>query len=206
MTDRPEAMIINSLVRQALTSAQEVMGDNGLNTVLKTCGLDRFIGNFPPNNLEPAIQASQYAKFNEAIEAFYGRGGKGILRRIGKASFQYGVREQAALLGVAGVAIKLLPEKQKIKFILNGMADALKKSNLNVNAWVDDSGERLAYIESTCAICYGRQSTTPICYLYAGSIGEAVQWATGKEFEIIETHCLAKGDEYCRFEVGEARS
>ena len=35
MTDRPEAMIINSLVRQALTSAQEVMGDNGLNTVLK---------------------------------------------------------------------------------------------------------------------------------------------------------------------------
>jgi predicted hydrocarbon binding protein len=206
MTDRPEAMIINSLVRQALTSAQEVMGDHGLNTVLKTCGLDRFIGNFPPNNLEPAIPASQYAKFNEAIEAFYGRGGKGILRRIGKASFQYGVREQAALLGVAGVALKLLPEKQKIKFILNAMADALKKSNLNVNAWLDDSGERLAYIESTCAICYGRHSTTPICYLYSGSIGEAVQWATGKEFEIIETHCLAKGDEYCRFEVGEARS
>jgi len=206
MTDRPEAMIINSLVRQALTSAQEVMGDNGLNTVLKTCGLDRFIGNFPPNDLEPAIQASQYAKFNEAIEAFYGRGGKGILRRIGKASFQYGVREQAALLGVAGVALKLLPEKQKIKFILNGMADALKKSNLNVNAWVDDSGERLAYIESTCAICYGRHSETSICYLYSGSISEAVQWATGREYEITETHCLAKGDEYCRFEVGEARS
>ena len=206
MTDRPEAMIINSLVRQALTSAQEVMGDHGLNTVLKTCGLDRFIGNFPPNNLEPAIQASQYAKFNEAIEAFYGRGGKGILRRIGKASFQYGVREQAALLGVAGVALKLLPEKQKIKFILNGMADALRKSNLNVNTWVDDSGERLAYIESTCAICYGRHSAAPICYLYSGSIGEAVLWATGKEYEITETHCLAKGDEYCRFEVGEARS
>jgi hypothetical protein len=206
MTDRSEAMIINSLVRQALTSAQEVMGDNGLNTVLHTCGLNRFIGNFPPNNLEPAIQASQYAKFNEAIEAFYGRGGKGILRRIGKASFQYGVREQAALLGVAGVALKLLPERQRIKFILNGMADALKKSNSEVNAWVDESGDRLAYIESTCAICHSRQSATSICYLYVGSIGEAVQWATGKEFEIIETHCRAKGDEYCRFEVGEART
>lgn len=206
MTDRPESMIINSLVRQALTSAQEVMGDNGLNTVLHTCGLDRFVGNFPPNNLEPAIQASQYARFNEAIEAFYGRGGKGILRRIGKASFQYGVREQAALLGVAGVALKLLPERQRIKFILNGMADALKKSNPEVNAWVDESGDRLAYIESTCAICHSRQSATSICYLYVGSIGEAVQWATGKEFEIVETHCRARGDEYCRFEVGEART
>lgn len=205
MTNREDAVIINSLVRQALTSAQEVMGDNGLNAVLHTCGLDRFIGNFPPNNLEPSIQASQYAKLNEAIEQFYGRGGKGMLRRIGKASFQYGVREQSALLGVAGVALKLLPEKQRIKFILNGMADALKKSNPEVNAWVDDNNDKLAYIESTCAICHSRQSTEPICHLYVGSITEAVQWATGREFRVTETHCLAKGDEYCRFEIGEAR-
>ena len=53
MTAREDATIINSLVRQALISAQEVMGDNGLNTVLRTCGLERFVGNFPPNNLEP---------------------------------------------------------------------------------------------------------------------------------------------------------
>ena len=206
MVARADSMIINSLVRQALTSAQEVMGDNGLNTVLRTCGLERFIGNFPPNDLQPSIQASQYAKFNEAIEAFYGRGGKGILRRIGKASFQYGVREQAALLGIAGVALKLLPERQRIKFILNGLADALKKSNPEVKAWLDESGERLAYIESTCAICHSRESDKPICHLYVGSISEAVQWATGREFEVTETHCLAKGDEYCRFEIGEARA
>src|SRR5215213_8732417 len=153
MTTREDATIINSLVRQALTSAQEVMGDNGLNAVLRTSGLERFVGNFPPNNLEPSIQASQYAKLNEAIEAIYGRGGKGMLRRIGKASFQYGVREQSTLLGVAGVALKLLPERQRIKFILNGVADALKKSNPNVNAWVDENGGRLAYVEATCAIC-----------------------------------------------------
>jgi len=205
MSTREDAMIINSLVRQALTSAQEVMGDNGLNAVLRTSGLERFIGNLPPNNLEPSIQASQYAKLNQAIEDFYGRAGKGMLRRVGKASFQYAVREQAALLGVAGVALKLLPERQRIKFILNGMVDALKKSNPQVDARVDESGERLAYIESTCAICHSRHSETPICYLYVGSIGEAVQWATGREHQIIETHCLAKGDPYCRFEVGEAR-
>jgi hypothetical protein len=205
MTTRQDAMIVNALVRQALTSSQEVMGDNGLNAVLRTSGLERFIGNFPPDNLEPSISAAQYARLNEAIETFYGRGGRGMLRRIGKASFQYAVREQAALLGLAGVALKLLPERQRIKFILNSMAGALKKSNPQVEAWVDDSGERIAYMESTCGICYGRQSEVPICYLYIGSIGEAVQWATGKEYQIIETHCLAKGDPYCRFEVGEAR-
>ncbi|MDP1548471.1 MAG: V4R domain-containing protein [Anaerolineales bacterium] len=205
MTTREEAVIIKSLVRQALISMQEVMGENGLNAVLKSCGLERFAGNFPPNDLEPSIKASQYAQLNQAIEDFYGRGGKGMLQRIGRASFQYGVREQAALLGIAGVALKLLPEKQRIKFILNGMADALKKSNPQVNAWLDESGDRLAYVESTCAVCNSRHSDHPICYLYIGSISEAVKWATGKEYEITETHCIAKGDEYCRFEVGNAK-
>ena len=198
-------MIVNALVRQALTSAQEVMGENGLHAVLRASGLERFIGNFPPDNLEPSIQAVQYAKLNEAIETFYGRGGRGMLQRIGKASFQYAVREQAALLGLAGMALKVLPEKQRIKFILNSMANALKKSNPDVNAWVDDSGERIAYHESTCAICQGRHSDHPICHLYTGSIAEAVKWATGREFEIVETHCRAKGDPDCRFEVGEKR-
>lgn len=201
---REDAVIVNALVRQALVAAQEVMGENGLNAVLRTSGLERFIGNFPPDDLNPAIQTSQYARLNAAIEEFYGRGGRGMLKRIGKASFEYAVREQAALLGLAGAALKLLPERQRIKFILNSMVSALKKSNAQVDAWVDDSGERVAYLETTCAICHSRASETPICHLYIGSIGEAVRWATGREHIITETHCLAKGDPYCRFEVGEA--
>lgn len=199
---RDSTMIVNALVRQALISAQEVMGENGLHAVLRTSGLERFIDGFPPDDLEPSIQAVQYAKLNEAIEDYFGRG---MLLRMGRASFQYAVREQAALLGIAGVALKLVPEKQRIKFILNSMAGALKKSNPNVEAWVDEGGERIAYLESTCAICQGRRSDHPICHLYVGSIGEAVKWATGREFEIIETHCRARGDEHCRFEVGAPR-
>ena len=202
---REDAVIVNALVRQALVAAQEVMGENGLNAVLRSSGLERFVGNFPPEDLNPSIQASQYARFNAAIEEFYGRGGRGMLRRIGKALFQYAMREQSSLMGLAPVALKLLPEQQRIKIVLNNMVSALKKTNAQVEAWVDDSGERVAYLESTCAICHSRASETPICHLYVGSIGEAVRWATGREHEIIETHCLAKGDSFCRFEVGDAK-
>src|SRR5512142_2720509 len=153
MINIDDAVIINALVRQALVSAQEVMGENGLNAVLRSMDLERFIGNFPPNDTQPGIKTVEYAKFNEAIESFYGRGGKGMLRRIGKASFQYGVREQGALMGVAGAAIKLMPQRQRIKFVLNAMVNALKKTNDQVNAWVEDEGGKLAYCESTCAIC-----------------------------------------------------
>lgn len=206
MSHLPDAVIVNALVRQALIAAGEVMGENGLNAVLRASGLERFIGNLPPDNLEPGIPTPQYAQLNQAIEDFYGRGGRGMLWRIGKASFQYAVREQAALLGLAGVALKLLPEKQRIKFILNSLVGALKKSNAQVEAWVDESGERPAFVDATCAICHSRKSETPICHLYVGSIGEAVRWATGQEHEIVETHCMARGDPYCRFEVGDAKA
>ncbi len=203
---RPDSVIVNTIVRQALVSAEEVMGANGLHAVLRTSGLERFAGNLPPNDLQPSIQTSDYARLNQAIESFYGRAARGMLRRIGKASFQYGVREQAALLGVAGVALKFLPEKQRIKFILNGMADALKKSNSEVDAWMEEKDGTIAYIERTCAVCWGRQSEQPVCHLYVGSVSEAVLWATGVEHEVTETHCTAKGDEYCRFEVGAAKA
>jgi predicted hydrocarbon binding protein len=201
-----EAVIINALVRQALVSAQEVMGENGLNAVLRSVKLERFIGSFPPNDTNPGIQTTEYARFNEAIESFYGRGGKGMLRRIGKASFQYGIREQGALMGVAGAALKLMPQRGRIKFVLNAMVGALKKTNAQVDAWVEDDGVKLAYCESTCAICLGRHSGEPVCHLYVGSVGEAVRWATGEEHDIVETHCIAKGDKYCRFEVGASKA
>lgn len=203
---RPDSVIVNGIVRQALVSAEEVMGANGLHAVLRTSGLERFVNNLPPNDMQPSIKTSDYARLNQAIEEFYGRAAKGMLRRIGKASFQYGVREQAALLGVAGVALKFLPEKQRIKFILNGMANALKKSNPEVDAWMEEIGDIVAYVERTCAICWGRHSEQPVCHLYIGSVGEAVLWATGVEHEITETHCIARGDEYCRFEVGAAKA
>ena len=200
---REGAVIVNALVRQALISAEEVMGENGLNTVLRTSGLERYIGNFPPNDLEPAIRTTDYARLNEVIESFYGRGGRGMLRRIGQASFQYGVQEQAALLGIAGVALKVLPVRQRVRFILNALVEALKKSNPQVNAWVEESGASFAYCDATCAICHGRTSTEPICYHYLGSIGEAVRWATGHDCEITETDCTAMGAPHCRFLVGE---
>lgn len=199
-----DAVIVNALVRQALVAAQEVMGVNGLNVVLRTSGLERFIDNLPPDDLNPGIKTSEYAQLNEAIEEFYGRGGRSVLRRIGKASFQYAIREQSALMGLAGVTLKLLPNRQRIRFVLNSMVNALKKSNPQVDAWVEEVDGQIAYLERTCGVCYGRRSDKPICHLYVGSISEAIRWATGQNYEVRETHCIANGDEYCRFEVGEA--
>ncbi len=205
MVHREDAVIVNALVRQALIACQEVMGENGLNAVLNSSGLDRFVGNFPPDDLETQVLAVEYAQLNQAVEDFYGRGGRGILKRIGKASFQYGINEQPALMGLAGIALKALPHKQRIKFVFSSVADALKKSNSQVKAGTGEEKGKIFFTESTCAICNGRESELPICHLLVGSLSEAIVWATGEVYDVRETHCLAMGDEFCRFEVGDKK-
>jgi predicted hydrocarbon binding protein len=193
--------IANAIMRQALMAIEEVMGTPGLKAVLRASGLDKYIDNLPPDDLEPAISFQDYAKLNQAIEDFYGRGGRGMLKRIGRASFQYGVSEQATLMGIAGVAMKLMPKRQRIKFVLNSLGNALKKASPGTEFWVDDRDDNIAYCIRDCSICAGRHADKPAGHLLIGSITEAVQWATGEEMQVRETMCMCKGDPYGRFEV-----
>jgi predicted hydrocarbon binding protein len=206
MDNSEDLVIVNALMRQALVAIEEVMGQNGLNAVLRASRLEQYIDHLPPDDLNPAVNSSDYARLNEAIENFYGRGGRGVLHRIGKASFEYGIREQSALFGLAGVALKVLPTKARIHLILNRMASVVKKANPQLQVDVEETADGFAYVARVCSICYGRHSGKPICHLYVGSIGEAVRWVTGQVYQVQETHCLAKGDPYCRFEVSEAKT
>jgi bacteriochlorophyll 4-vinyl reductase len=201
MADSEDLVIVNALMRQALVSIEGVMGRNGLTAVLRTANLAQYIDHLPPDDLQPAVKSSDYARLNAAIEEFYGRGGRGMLHRIGKASFEYGLREQSALMGLAGVAVKLLPTRQRIPLLLNSVASALKKSNPQVRAAVEERDGHFAYVAHTCSVCFGRKSDKPTCHLYVGTLTEALRWGTGQNLQVRETQCLARGDGSCRFEV-----
>lgn len=200
-----DRFIVNALVRQALLACQDVLGENGFQVVLQAAGLERFIDPLPPDDLNPAVKAGEYARLNQVIEELYGRAGKGILQRVGRTTFQYSIQEQAFLLGIARTVLKLLPRKQRIKFILTSLVSALKKTNPGVQAWAGEKDGKLVFLDRTCAICDGRTSDQPLCHLYVGSIREAVRWATGMEYSVHETQCIAKGDPYCCFEIGNPK-
>ncbi|HEY67256.1 MAG TPA: hypothetical protein G4N97_03190 [Thermoflexia bacterium] len=198
-------LFTNALMRQAILAIGEVMGERGLKVVLRQAGLERYVDELPPNNLELGATAAEYAALNQAVEEFYGRAGKGMLRRIGRASFRYGVEEQATLMGIAGAALKVMPQRTRIKFILTQMAKALMDVDEETYIEVRETPEGFVFADFTCALCYGRQAEHPICHLYIGSISEAVKWATGRDYEVREIECRAMGAEACCFLVVEGR-
>jgi bacteriochlorophyll 4-vinyl reductase len=193
----------NALMRQAVLAISEVMGERGLKIVLRQVGLERYVDELPPNDLEQDVATTEYAALNQAVEEFYGRAGKGMLQRIGRASFRYGVEEQAVLMGVAGAALKVMPQKTRVKFILTQTAKSLMELNEDTHIEVEDTPEGFVFADFTCGVCCCREADRPICHLYVGSIGEAVKWATGQDYEVREIECRAMGAEACRFLVAE---
>ncbi|MEA3342107.1 MAG: V4R domain-containing protein [Chloroflexota bacterium] len=191
----------NALMRQAIMAIGEVMGERGLKIVLRQAGLERYVDELPPNDLEQGVATIEYAALNQAVEEFYGRAGKGMLRRIGRATFRYGVEEQAMLMGVAGAALKVMPQKTRIRLILTQMAKSLIDVNAETDIEVQETDEGFVLTDFTCGVCCCREAEQPICHLYVGSIGAAVKWATGQDYEVREIECRAMGADACRFLV-----
>ncbi len=199
-----DAPYVNALFLQMLRGIEEVLGKNGLTAVLRASSLDRYIDNPPPNNLEEGILAKEYAQLNAAIEEFTGRAGKGMLQRIGRSSFRWAIQEQTAVMGLAGVALKALPQRLRMRAILlairKGLMDSVPFGKIDVK---EENG-LLLFIDYACVICHTRHHAKPICHLYVGTLSKAMAFATGKDahtFTIIETHCKAQGHNFCRFEV-----
>ncbi len=199
-----DAPYVNAMLLQLMWGIEEVMGKNGLNAVLQLSKLDRYIDEMPPNDLEFGVLAREYSSLNAAIEQFTGRAGKGMLKRIGRSSFRWGVKEQSAVMGLAGIALKALPQKLRKRAVLLGMRKGIMDTVDYASIEVKDEDGVLVFTDYACVSCHMRHSEDPVCHLYVGSLQEAMAYATGKDFQafdVIETHCRARGDGVCRFEI-----
>jgi len=204
MEDRP---MPNANLRLLLVALQDVMGDNGLKAVLKQGGLHRYIGNFPPDDTHRDAKFSEYAQVQQAVENFYGgpRGARAMMRRAGHATFQHTLKSRPAILGMVGVALKALPEGTRMKFILDRIAKA-STEEVNLPAHVEDHDDHFLFVSEACACVFRSRDPKlgPCCFVTAGVLEAAVEWATGKRHAVKEIACLQNGDDACRYRVEKA--
>ncbi|MEM7028400.1 MAG: hypothetical protein AAF629_02320 [Chloroflexota bacterium] len=206
MSEEPKFPNANLYV--LILAAEEVLGKNGLKTVLLQGGLDKLAGKYPPNNLDMEIPFSLYGQVEQAFEDFYGpRGSKAILARVGRALFRYVLHEQETLFGLAAIALKALPNNARQKLILSRFA-AVSSENFNMPTELIEEGEGFI-IRRTASPCQYRERDTQegVCdHVSLGTLQEAVKWATGKDYKAEQTHCLNLGDPYDSFFISKTPS
>lgn len=193
----------NAALRVLLDAIEEVMGKNGTKAVLHAGGLSQYIDNFPPKNLEMGADFSQYGAAQQAVEEFYGpRGARAMLLRIGRSTFQFGLRDQPAILGLAGVALKALPEKTRMKLILERMAKAAVE-RINQPTNIVDEEDAFYFIAEECPCRWRPHHDRPCCYVTVGVLMEAMAWITGKLHKVEEVACIANGASSCVYRIAK---
>jgi bacteriochlorophyll 4-vinyl reductase len=191
----------NAALRTLLEAIEEVMGANGTRAVLKAGGLDRFIDHYPPNNTEMGVTFADYGAAQQAVEDFYGRrGARAMLVRIGRATFQYTLREQPAILGLAGLALKALPMGMRMKVVLDRVTKAANE-DVNQPAHIREEPDAYYFVVEECPCRWRPRHDSPACFVTVGVLQEALTWATGKSFKIEEVACISNGASACVYRI-----
>ncbi|NMC59066.1 MAG: response regulator [Candidatus Methanofastidiosa archaeon] len=199
--DAKESKIPSSLTRVAFEAVKENMGEGSLKLLLKRSGLERYIGNMPPYDDSPSITLDEYIKIiHNVFDIFGEKGAKPILYICGKAGFKHSLEEKPALFGIAGVAMKVMSDEKKKKFILPKVLKKLEEIFGNPHILEED--EKNLYVRlPDCQYCRGLKSTNPICFTPIGFYEEVIKWATGKSEKVEQIQCRAMGHESCVFKI-----
>ena len=195
----------NRMGRIILLSMEEVMGRNGVNAVLKLAAQPSLIENYPADDTKLDFPFSTVSNIGETLEQVYGpHGGRGLSLRIGRACFNYGVRQYGTQMGLTQMAFKLLPLPSKLSAGAKAFAE-LFNAFTDQRVRVEEDGRRLLWHIERCPLCWERKTHEPACHLAVGLLQEALYWLSGgKVFNVEEETCTAAGDSMCTIAIDQS--
>jgi predicted hydrocarbon binding protein len=192
----------NQVFYIALITSEEILGKNGLNSVLNYSGLKKFIGNYPPPNLDREHSSEEFANLMKGVIDVLGeRGARPILFRGGMRSFEIMHEKFPGLININGIEPReKVPERlfDEFKRIYGIIVDGATNLHGDIYKYYE-CDEGVALEMSPCFWCHGLKTKSPICFQSVGFEFAAARWILGQDIKVEETHCIATGDEMCRF-------
>lgn len=192
----------NKWARIILTSAEEVMGPQGVRSMLNMAKIPEYIDNYPPDNMKKEFPFEGVGQLQQAIWDMYGnRGARVFAVRAGEQSFKVGLAQFKSVATAAQVAMKVGSLEGKVKLGLEFFSKFFNTVS-DQNVEVDEDEKHWIWRITRCPVCWERKSDEAVCHLAIGVLQAALAWVTeGKKFRLLETECKAKGDENCVIKI-----
>jgi hypothetical protein len=193
----------NKIGRLTFVSLEEVMGANGVKALLRLAELPQYIEAYPPNDLKKEFPFEAIAATSVALGTMYGpRGARGLELRAGRVAFTLGLKEFGPLLGMADLALKLMPITMKLKIVLNATAQTFDRFS-DQASHVEEEKDRFVY-----HITRDPSSLRPDpglnFFIARGILEEATAWVSGgRRFAVEQISCIALGDKTTAFTIGK---
>jgi predicted hydrocarbon binding protein len=194
----------NQLLYLTFMTAEEIVGKNGLKTILNYSGLQRFVDNYPPDNLELGVYNKDFIQFLTGVIGVFGeKGARPILFRGGMRSFEIMKEQFPSLYAMEGIdKLDRTPEKLfgELKRIYQLIVDASVYIHGDIYKYYE-SEEGLILEISPCHWCLDLKTQNPICFVQTGFQQGLAREIFGQTVTIEETSCIAVGDPMCKFVI-----
>jgi predicted hydrocarbon binding protein len=190
--------------RIILLAMEEVLGREAMHSVLKQASLASYADGLPEARSDRTFSFRTVSRLLESLEQTFGpQGGRGTALRVGRACFQYGLREYGSLLGITEMAFRLLPLPNKLRAGARSFADLFNK-HTDQRVRVEEGAGRLFWHIERCPLCWERRAGEPICHMAVGLLQESLYWLSGgKIFAVEEIACIARGDPACTIVIDQ---
>jgi len=198
-----DRFMTNTAIRTMLLGVREIVGDNGLKTIINHTGLTIDANNLPPNNMEQsAVRISDCAKYENAIRDIYGdKGARAILFNVGIAQALAGIEENRELAEATLAAFEGIENTERIRIVLTTAAAGVSEQ-IGTEIVVNEEGDAFLYEDRVCNHCFGMNVDQPICHMARGFVYALTRWATGSsDYEAVQTSCAGMGDASCIIRV-----
>lgn len=191
----------NKIGRLTLVSLEEVMGPNGVKALLRLADLPQFIDAYPPNDLKKEFPFEAIAAISEALTTMYGpRGARGLELRAGRVAFTLGLKEFGPLLGMADLALKLMPVTMKLKIVLNATAQTFDRFS-DQSSHVEEERTKFVY-HITRDPSSLRTDPGLNFFIARGILEEATAWVSGgRRFSVEQISSIALGAPSTAFNI-----
>jgi predicted hydrocarbon binding protein len=197
--NRSNRRISNRYLRHILQAIEDELGSPGLHRVLRQAELERYLGSIPQPDQQTSAYASDLARLAQAIRAYYGRGARGSLHRVGHALWQNMATEAPLLQKLRLSLLPLLSRTSRAEMALKWMVWEMRQPDGEVSLRLSD-GEWLL-IDSSSDFTFNQSAEDSLCWITVGMIQEALSRTMDRRFDIEETSCRASGATSCRFQI-----
>jgi predicted hydrocarbon binding protein len=186
----------NRWARSVLTSAEEIVGEQGVAALLNLAGLSKYINNYPPDNMKKEFPFEDVGRLQQAFWEMYGpRGARVFATRAGEQAFRDGLKSFGSVAKAAQTVMSIGSLERRVSLGLAFFARFFNTVS-DQEVAVDESELEWRWNLIHCPMCTNRTSDSPVCHLAVGVLQGAMAFAAeGKRFRITPIQCQAMGDE-----------
>lgn len=150
-------------------------------------------------SMNPVDAAKAYSALQGAMRAYFGRGARGVLLRVGGRLWNYLLEDATFGIRAQASVVKRLPLSTRRKPALDMLAKILGAESGNITVHTLDLD--LLLVDHASPTADGHRESTPICFVTQGLIRESLLWFTGQGYDVEETACKAAGHRACEFKI-----